>query len=411
MPDAKSALWSSIFNRRMLSIFLLGISSGLPLLLIGSTFKAWMTEGGISLATIGAFALVGLPYSLKFLWAPVMDRYVPPFLDRRRGWILICQAALIVALGILAQSNPAANISLAASLCFLVAFLSASQDIVIDAYRRDILSESEQGLGASFAVNGARVGLLIGGAGALAISHYTSWSTAYWSMAGVILVSMVATLISPAADGSIEAPKTLQQAVVEPFRQYLRRPAAIEILIFILLFKIGDQMASDMFTPFYLKIGFDKLQIAEVSKVLGFWATIAGGVLGGVILLRISLIQGLWIFGILQSVSTLGFAWLALLGGPNLGALAAVVTFENLASGLGGAAYVGFMAAMTDKRFSATQYALLSSLMAVPRVFLGSTSGVLAEMMGWPGYFAFCAFVAVPGLAMLTRSKRWLTPQ
>ncbi len=392
----------------MLGIFLLGISSGLPLLLIGSTFKAWMTEGGISLATIGAFALVGLPYSLKFLWAPIMDRYVPPFLDRRRGWILICQALLMVALGAVAQSDPAANLSLAASLCFLIAFLSASQDIVIDAYRRDILSEEEQGLGASFAVNGARVGLLIGGAGALAISHYSSWQVAYWSMAGVILLSMIATLFSPAADGGIESPKTLQRAVIEPFRQYLRRPAALEILIFILLFKIGDQMASDMFTPFYLKIGFDKLQIAEVSKVLGFWATIVGGLLGGVLLLRMSLIKGLWIFGILQSVSTLGFAWLATLGGPSLPGLAVVVTFENVASGLGGAAYVGFMASMTDKRFSATQYALLSSLMAVPRVFLGSTSGVLAEMMGWPGYFTFCALVAIPGLLMLTRSKRWV---
>ncbi len=255
---------------------------------------------------------------------------------------------------------------------------------------------------------GAIVGLLIGGAGALAVSHYTSWSVAYWSMAGVILVSMLVTLLSPAADASVEPPKTLQQAVIDPFRQYLRRPAAIEILIFILLFKIGDQMASDMFTPFYLKIGFDKLQIAEVSKVLGFWATIAGGLLGGVLLLRMSLMKGLWIFGILQSVSTLGFAWLALLGVPSVPALAAVVAFENIASGLGGAAYVGFMASMTDKRFSATQYALLSSLMAVPRVFLGSTSGILAEMMGWPGYFTFCALVAIPGLAMLLRSKRWL---
>lgn len=400
----------SFFSRRMLCVFLLGFSSGLPLLLIGATFKAWMTELGLSLSTVGAFALVQLPYSIKFLWAPLLDRYRPAFLDRRRGWILICQLGLAVALLALAQSDPAVHLGASALICLVIAFLSATQDIAIDAYRREILREEEQGLGASMGVNGYRIGMLVAGAGALAMAQFLSWEAAYRFMAVGVGVSILATLWAPSAPEILSAPRTLRQAVTLPFVEFLKRPAAWEILLFILLFKIGDQMASDMINPFYIKMGYEKVQIAAISKVFGLWATIAGGVLGGVFLLRFNLFRCLWVFGILQAVSTLGFSWLASLPSPSLSGLAVIVSFENLSSGLGTAAYVAFMASLTDKRFTATQYALLSSLMSVPRSVLGSTSGVFAEHLGWVAYFAFCAAIALPGLLMLARSSRWTRP-
>jgi PAT family beta-lactamase induction signal transducer AmpG len=391
----------------MVCVFWLGFSSGLPLLLIGSTFKAWMTELGVSLSMVGAFALVQLPYSLKFLWAPLLDRYQFPFLDRRRGWILVCQLGLAAALCALAGSSPSSHLAYSAFLCLTIAFLSATQDTAIDAYRREILLDEEQGLGASMGVNGYRIGLLVAGAGVLAIAQFLSWESAYITMGVLLVLSVVATLWAPSAPQQVPAPKNFQEAVSLPFKEFLKRPCAWEILIFILLFKLGDQMASDMFNPFYLRVGYEKVQIAAISKVFGLWATIVGGVLGGIALLRFPLFPCLMVFGILQALSTFGFSLLALLSGPNLLALACVVSFENLTGGLGTAAYVAFMASLTDRRFTATQYALLSSLMSVPRSVLGSTSGVFAQNLGWFAYFAFCALVAIPGLLLLLRSPKW----
>lgn len=401
----------SLLNLRMLCLFVLGISSGLPLLLVGSTFKAWMTEIHLSLAAVGAMALVQLPYSFKFLWAPFMDRYVPPFLDRRRGWILLCQLGLALALFALAFSSPEKRLGYSVALCLMVAFLSASQDVAIDAYRREILEDSEQGLGASVAVNGYRVGLLLAGAGALGIAHFHRWELAYAAMGALLLLAILATVLAPALKGQAPPPATLERAVVAPFTEFFSRPAAFEVLAFIFLFKLGDQMASDMLTPFYLNVGYDKAQIAGVSKVFGLWATIAGGLIGGMILLKVNLVKCLWAFGILQALSTAGFSWLALLPSTSLTALALVVTFENICGGMGTAAYVGFMASLTDKRFTATQYAILSSLMSVPRTLLGSTSGVLSAAFGWPSYFFFCSVIALPGLLLLLRAKRWTFPK
>jgi MFS transporter, PAT family, beta-lactamase induction signal transducer AmpG len=412
-----SSLLRAFSDRRLFCLFWLGISSGLPLLLIGSTFKGWMTELGLSLETVGAIALVQMPYTFKFVWAPLMDRYVPPFLDRRRGWILICQCALAIALVLLGYSNPSERLAYSAALCVLVAFLSASQDTAIDAYRREILGDAEQGLGASLAVGGYRTGMFIAGAGAFVIADHFPWSSVYVAMAGVMLLGMGATVFAPSLKDSADAPKTLATAVVGPFKEFLLRPGAFEVLLFILLFKLGDQMASDMFIPFYLKVGYLKTEIAAISKVYGLWATLLGGILGGVILLRVEQIKCLWAFGILQGVSTLGYSWLAYrasemgpLGSPGLSALAAVVTFENVCSGMGTAAYVAFMASLTDKRFTATQYALLSSLMSVPRTVFGASSGAFAAHLGWVGYFSFCGFLALPGLLMLTRHRRWTNP-
>ena len=391
----------------MICVFLLGFSSGLPLLLIGSTFRIWMAEAGVELTTIGLFAWAQLPYSLKFLWAPLMDRYRLPFLDRRRGWILVCQLALAVSLALLALNDPASNLWLTAAVCFLVAFCSASQDIAIDAYRREVLKDEELGLGSSVGIAGYRVAMLLAGAGALFVAEGAGWQVAYFAMMGSVLVCIAATLWAPSPSEVQNTPHTLRAAVIEPIKEFLGRSYAWEILLFILLFKIGDQMASDMFGPLYVQIGFSKTQIAEASKFFGFWASIFGGFLGGVILLRQNLFRCLWMFGILQALSTLGFSVLASLGAPSLLALTLVVAFENVSSGMGSAAYVAFIAYLTDKRFTAAQYALLSSLMSVPRVVFGGASGKLATVMGWQIYFLFCTLIAVPGLLMLVRSRRW----
>jgi len=390
----------------MLLLLGLGISSGLPLLLTGSTLKYWMKELGVDLTIIGIFALVGLPYTLKFIWAPLMDRYTLPFLGKRRGWIVLTQVGVALSLVLLAFSSPAESPWLTAATAFFVAFMAASQDIAIDAYRREILTDDEQGLGASLGVNGYRIGMLIAGAGALVMADQISWKGVYLAMAGIMVVATLITLVSPEPVASVSAPRTLTDAVVQPFLEYFRRPGAVEILIFILLYKIGDSMASDMFSPFYVDMGFTKVQVAAIAKGFGFTATILGGLLGGILILKLGVFRSLWIFGILQAVSTFGFsvqAW----AGTDLALLTAVIAFENLSSGMGTAAYAGYMASLCDRRYTATQYALLSSLMGVPRVILGSSSGYLAKTFGWGNYFLFCALIAIPGLLFLFRVRKW----
>ncbi len=397
-------IWRSIFSKRMLAVLFMGFASGLPLLLIGGTLRAWMKDQGVDLTLIGLFALVGFPYTLKFLWAPLLDRFVPPFLDRRRGWIVICQALLAVCFVAMAFSNPAASPWPIAVIAFFVSLFSASQDIVVDAYRREILKDEELGFGSALAVNGYRLGLLLAGAGALPIADAYGWKASYCTMAVAMAVSLVFTILSPRVDSKIAPPKSLREAFVQPLVEYFSRSGAIEILVFILLFKIGDQMASDMLNPFYLDIGFTKTQIGVVSKLFGFWAVIAGGLIGGAVMMKMGIFRSLWVFGILQAASTVCFAVLAT-AGPSVAMLATVVSFENLSSGMGTAAYVGYMASLTDRRFTATQYALLSSLMGVPRVIFGSSSGYLAKHLGWPGFFLFCTVIAIPGLLLLLKLK------
>lgn len=397
----------SIFSLRMLCVFLLGFSSGLPLLLIGSTLKVWLREYGLDLTTIGFFAWLGFPYTLKFLWSPLMDRYTLPFLDRRRGWILVFQLALVAALFAMGLIDPG-KLGVVAALAFVIAFLSASQDVAIDAYRREVLSDLELGLGASMGVNGYRLGMLLAGAGALLIADNLGWRVAYFSMAAAMGLSTAFTLMAPRVAQEAPPPRRLIDAVVLPFVEYFKRKGAIEMLLFILLFKIGDQMASDMLSPFYVDMQFTKTEIGLVSKLYGFWAVIIGGVLGGIVILKLGVVRSLWTFGIIQALSTAGFALLAKIG-HSVPWLAAVITFENLSSGMGTAAYVAFMGMLSNRRFTATQYALLSSLMGVPRVFFGGWTGLLADRMGWYGFFLFCTLIAIPGLVMLLRAPKWQT--
>ena len=365
-----------------------------------------MTDESIDLTTIGLFSLVGLPYTLKFLWAPFLDRWVPPLLGRRRGWILVGQVALAGALLLLAYSQPKLSPLFMAFTAMLVTFFSSTQDVAIDAYRRDVLEDEELGLGSALAVNGYRIGMLVAGAGALALADHFPWKWVYGLMAAVMLLSSAFTFFAPEPVHESSPPKSLRQAVVQPFIEFLSRDGAWLFLTFILLYKVGDALASTQFTPFYLLSGYTKTEIAAVAKVFGFWATIVGGLIGGIFILRQGFYRSLWVFGVLQAVSTLAFAWLSLVP-AHWSALAIVIGFENLTSGMGTSAYAGFMAKLCNRQFTATQYALLSSLMGIPRVVIGSSGGWLATQLGWYGFFILCTLAAIPGLLLLLKIRRF----
>ena len=394
------AILKVIFSGRMLVTLLMGFACGLPLLLTGSVLQAWMKKDGVDLATIGLFALVGLPYTLKFLWAPLLDRYTVRLMGRRRGWLLIAQTGLILSIVGLALTQPAEAPWVVAGVALLITFFSATQDIVVDAYRREALADEELGLGASLYVNGYRVGMLLASGGGLILADFIPFQLVYLVMAAVLLVGVATTLAAPEPEAPEGKPRHLKEAVIDPFVEYFRRQDAVLILLFVLLYKVGDTMASHMSVPFYLDIGFSNSEIGTVVKLFGFWATILGGFLGGVLILRLGIYRSLWSFGLLQGVSTAGFALLALVG-HSIPALAAVIAFENLSGGMGTAAYVAFMASLTNKRFTATQYALLSSFMGIPRVIVASPTGFMAEAMGWVGFFALSALIAIPGLLLL----------
>lgn len=400
------SLLKIICSTRMLVTFMMGFACGLPLLLTISVLQAWMKEEGIDLTVIGLMALVGLPYTIKFVWAPFLDRFTPPFLGRRRGWLLLAQFALIIAIAGLGMTDPKNNPWLLAFVAFLVTFFSASQDIVVDAYRREDLTDEELGLGSSLYINGYRIGMLLASGGGLIMADYMSFSKVYMVMAACLLPGVLTTILAREPATPAGTPQTLREAVIQPLVDYFRRQGACWILAFILLYKIGDTMASAMSMPFYLDLGFSKTEIGTVVKLFGFWATVVGGLGGGLIMLRLGISRALWIFGFLQAVSTAGFALLARLG-PSLPALSGVIAFENLSSGMGTAAYVAFMASITNKKFTATQYALLSSLMGIPRVVASAPTGFIAKNMGWEAFFILCTLVAIPGLLLLIKFAPW----
>jgi len=408
-PDQQTPLLKTIFSGRMLVALVMGFSCGMPLLLTITVLQAWMTEEGVDLTVIGLMALVGLPYTVKFFWAPFMDRYTLPLLGRRRGWLLTAQLALALAIAGVGLTDPASSPWMVAVAAFLVTFFSASQDIVVDAYRREDLSDEELGLGSSLYVNGYRLGMLLASGGGLILADYIPFSSVYLIMAGCMLPGVLTTLLAPEPPLPPGAPRRLREAVIDPLTEYFSREGALWILAFILLYKIGDTMASAMTTPFYLDIGFSKTEIGAVVKLFGFWATVVGSLVGGVIMLRLGINRSLWIFGVLQGISTAGFAFLANVG-HSIPLLSGVIAFENLSGGMGTAAYVAFMASITNKRFTATQYALLSSLMGVPRVIASAPTGFLAKNFGWDGFFIACTLIAIPGMLLLFKFAPWRPP-
>jgi PAT family beta-lactamase induction signal transducer AmpG len=409
---------------RLIAVLFLGFVSGLPLALVLGTLSVWLTEAGLSLKAIGLFAAVGTPYTLKFLWAPVIDRLPLPFMTRifgrRRGWLLAVQAVLMLSIIGLGVSRPAVDPYFTALMALMVAFWSATQDIVIDAYRVELLTLEEQAAGAAMVVFGYRVGLLVAGAGALLLATYLSWPVVYAVMAGFVLVGALTVLLSPEpVDGKIEngaagdgksrgkAGLWFYQAVVMPFGDFAARPGWAYILIFVMLYKLGDQVAGVMLNPFFILIGFSKAEIASVAKLFGFTATIGGLALGGMLMAATGLYRALLICALLQCFSILLFAAQAMMG-ADLGFLALTVGVENLASGMGTAVFVAYLSSLCSRAFTATQYALLSSLAAVARNWLSSGAGFMADRLGWAGFFLFSAALALPGLIMLVWLRRKL---
>ncbi len=401
-------------NRRQLVIFLMGFSSGLPLLLGFSTLSYWLAKEGVALAAIGGLLTVSTPYSLKFLWAPLIDQIrLPVFtraLGQRRGWLLFIQILLIGGILALGAGDPAESLLYLAAMAFVVAFLSASQDIVIDAYRIEILDDDEQGAGAAMTQAGYRFGLLAAGAGALALADFISWFWVYAIMAALVAVGMIAVLIAPEPERTREAEPTpggnrLRHAVIEPFTEFLQRPGAILILAFVLLYKYGDAVAGAMANPFYHQIGFSGVEIASVTKVFGIVATLVGVFAGGALVLRMGVLTALLIGGVLQAATNLIFAWLAV-EGHDLALLAVAVGADNFTGGLGSAAFVAYLSGLCNVAFTGTQYALLTSLMALGRTVLAASSGWMAEQAGWAWFYVATTGLAIPALLLLILISR-----
>jgi PAT family beta-lactamase induction signal transducer AmpG len=393
----------------MLVAFVMGFSAGLPLLLTLGILQAWMMEAGIDLTWIGMITLVQIPYTWKFLWAPFLDRFTPSFLGRRRGWLFTAQIALMASIAGLGYSDPVKNPWMMILAAVLVAFFSATQDIVIDAYRREDLPDEELGLGSSMYIYGYRLGMLLASGGGMVLADHLSFPRVYLIMSLCLLPGVVTTLLTPEPRVDVELPGSMKEAMVNPLIDYFKRSGALWILVFILLYKIGDTMASAITTPFYLEIGFSKTEIGAVVKLFGTAATMTGALCGGLLLLKLGINRGLWIFGILQALSTACFAILARIG-YNISMLAGVIAFENLSSGMGTAAFVAFMASITNKKFTATQYALLTSFMGLPRALASSVTGLMAKNIGWEGFFIGCTLIAIPGILLLLKFAPWNSP-
>ena len=448
---------SPYFQKKIFITLSMGFVSGIPLLLTITLLQAWLTDEGISKSTIGLFALVGLPYSLKFLWAPIFDGITLSTFGRRRSWMLVTQILLIITIIGLGMTDPAMNATNVAILAVLVAFSSASQDIVIDAYRRESLSDEEQTLGASAYVLGYRIGALAAGAGGLILADYMSYQMVYTFMSLVMLYGVLITIVADEPKSNYR-PSNFIETVIKPFIEFFDRYTSINniaadrlkhvrsglsitlrsddnirserinrgykrskitrrnilknifltpvlILLFILLYKIGDTMAHSLSTNFYLDIGFSKTEIGTIVKFFGLFATLVGAFAGGLIALKTGLYQSLIMFGIFQAIATLGFSLLAIVG-DNIYLLMTVISLENLAAGMGYTAYLAFIANMTNKQFTATQFALMTALMSLPRTLFSGFSGYLVEFLDWELYFVFCSLIAIPALIILRKLKR-----
>ena len=415
----KKSPWMIYFQPKFLTIRALGLSGGVPLALTASTLFVWMRETGVDLTTIGIFAALGTPYTIKFLWSPLVDQLPLPILGklfgRRRSWLLFSQALLIVFIVALGFSSPALDPAMTAVLAFAVAFFSATQDIVIDAFRIEKMEKKEQAAGATAYVYGYRIGMLASGAGALYLATFYSWSVAYMAMAGLILVGSAAALLAKEPQASEAAAKNdkpkdvaawLGKAVIEPFADFLTRKGWVFILLFITLFKFGDALVGTMTNPFLIDLGFSKIEIANVAKLFGFWATMGGLAIGGVMLAKVSLFRALLISFFVQIVSTTLFVVQAYVG-YNLELLAATIAAENLASGMGTAVFLAYLSILCNVRYTATQYALFSSLFAISRTWLSTASGLLAEQLGWPTFFIITMVAAVPGLILLFLIRKY----
>ncbi len=399
-----------IFSQPKMAVLLaLGFSSGLPLFLTSRTLQAWMTKEGVDLTTIGLFSMVALPYSLKFLWAPILDRYVPPFLGRRRGWLVITQALLLVAIAAMSLHNPRLGLQALAVNALLIAFFSASQDIAVDAYRADILREREMGAGASAYVIGYRLALIVVGSFALVLADQMPWSAVYLLMSVLMVVGIVTAFFAPEPVLRDAPPQTIGEAVVLPFKEFFQRRgvwSGATVLLFVVLYKYPDGIANNMATPFLLQTGFSQTEIGVVLGGIGIFATIVGVVAAGWFIAQAGINRSLWIFAVLQAVSNLAYYVLSLVG-DNRTAMVVTILIENFCWGLVTAGMLAFMMSVTNKRFSATQFALLSSLAAASRDVLVAPAGKLAETLGWPGFWLLSVAAIIPAMVLLPFVAPW----
>jgi PAT family beta-lactamase induction signal transducer AmpG len=405
----KPSFREAIFNRRMLICIFTGFASGLPLYILIQLVPGWLRTEGVGLAEIGFFTLVGMPYTWKFLWSPIMDRYTLPFLGRRRGWMLATQVALMASIAALGLFDPGLSIWTVAYLAAAVAFFSASQDIVLDAYRRELLPDHELGLGNSIHVQAYRLSGLVPGALALILADHLPWHTVFFIVAGFMLVGIGMTLSIREPNRDPGAPKTIREAVIEPFREFVAREGiapALLVLAFLFFYKLGDNMATALQTPFFIDVGFTLTQIGSIAKSASLTAAIVGGLVGGLIMVKVSINRALWLFGVVQIASILGFALLSEVG-ANPWVLALAVAFEYLGVGLGTAALTAFIARSTNKAFAATQFALFTALAATPRTLANAVTGVIVESVGWTNFFLLCTALAVPGMLLLFKVAPW----
>jgi PAT family beta-lactamase induction signal transducer AmpG len=403
-------VWARVLgSRRMLVCLLSGFSSGLPLYVTLSLLPAWLRDNGASLRNIGLLSLTGLPYAWKFVWAPLLDRYTPPWLGRRRGWSLATQLALLLLIASFALFDARGSLTAIAALTLVLAFVSATQDVAVDAYRRELLADNELGLGSAMYVNGYRAAALIPGSLALILADHMPWPWVFVIVAAFMAVGALTSLWMPETPHATTVPVTLRDAVIGPFAEFFARRdrrAALATVAFMLLFKLGDTMAAALLTPFYLDLGYTKTIIGSVAKAISLPAIFVGSLIGGLTMTRIGINRALWLFGTVQLVSTFAFVLLAGMP-PDPVSLGFVVGIETLGSALGTSAFMAFLSRTTHRSFTATQYALFSSLVALPRTLASASTGFLAEALGYRAFFAVCALLAAPGMLLLSRVAPW----
>jgi PAT family beta-lactamase induction signal transducer AmpG len=407
MSDS-SIIWHDLLTKKMLICIFTGFTSGLPLFILISLLPAWLSTSGMDLKTIGLFALIQFPFTWKFIWAPLFDRFSFG-MGRRRGWLIIFQFLLLTTICCFGFLEPKNQVSTVAIISIIIAFFSASQDIVIDAYRRELLSDSELGIGNAIHVNAYKISSLVPGSLALILADSFDWKFVFLVTGLFMLPGIIMTLLIREPLLKYGSPKTLKEAVIDPFKEFKNRKGikgAFLILLFIFLYKIGDSMATALATPFYLDLGFSMTEIGVIAKNAGLWPGIIGGLAGGIWMIKLGINKALWIFGFMQMFATLSFAWLAMSGDNNL-ILAITVGLEFFAAGLGTTAFIAYIAKTTHPKYTATQFALFTGLASVPRTFTNASTGYLVEFFGWYHFFIFCFLIAVPGMLLLFKIAPW----
>lgn len=405
---SKKIVAKDIFNKKSLICIFTGFTSGLPLFILISLLPAWLRSSGLDLKAIGLFALIQFPFTWKFLWAPLFDRFSFA-MGRRRGWLIIFQLLLLLTIALAGFINPVSQLTSVAIISIVIAFFSASQDVVIDAYRRELLLDHELGLGNAVHVNAYKIASLIPGSLSLVLADFFAWNFVFIVTALFMLPGIIMTLLVSETKLKIASPKTLKEAVIEPLKEFKNRKglnSALMILLFIFLYKIGDSMATALATPFYLDLGFSMTEIGLIAKNAGLWPGIIGGLLGGIWMIKLGINKALWVFGFMQMFATLSFAWLASVGDNNI-VLAITVGLEFFAAGLGTTAFVAYIAKTTNPSYTATQFALFTSLASVPRTLTNASTGYLVEFFGWQTFFIFCFIIAIPGMLLLYKIAPW----